>query len=241
MTSALAANSASSAALAGVAGTEEGVLGAAEPLPQLVVDVLGRRAGRLPLPHQVAVAARGRAPVGRVGERLGLLGQPLLDHAGGLPLLVLLGEVRLAAPGVRRPRAREPRHSASSDGPVDAGAAPSTRRAGRAAGWRRRASRCRRRASRPRRRCCSLATLASATFCARSASRASRWPLDHRAAARRAGATSAARSPTALASVDLRATRSCTDCERLLGRHHAGADPLLEQLDLERERRRTAR
>ena len=121
LTSALAANSCVQRGVGGVAGAEEGVLGAAEPLPQRVVDVLGRRAGGLPLAHQVAVAAGGRAPVGRVGERLGLLGQPLLDDAGAVALLVLLGEVRLAAPGVGRARGREPAPQRVVGGPVDAG------------------------------------------------------------------------------------------------------------------------
>ena len=76
----------------------------------------GAGAGGLPLAHQVAVAAGGRAPVGRVGERLGLLGQALLDHAGALALLVLLGEVRLAAAGVGRARrSRTGCHSSSSE------------------------------------------------------------------------------------------------------------------------------
>ena len=48
-----------------VARAEEGVLSSAEPLPQRVVDVLGRPAGGLPLRHQVAVGAGRRAPVGR--------------------------------------------------------------------------------------------------------------------------------------------------------------------------------
>ena len=64
-TSALAAYSASSLAFVCVAGTEERVLRGPEPLPQRVVDVLLRAAGRLPLLHQVAVGACGRAPVGR--------------------------------------------------------------------------------------------------------------------------------------------------------------------------------
>ena len=107
--------------LGGVAGAEEGVLGAAEPLPQRVVDVARRRAGGLPLPHQVAEPAGRRAPVGGVGQALGLLGQPLLDHPGGVALLVLLGEVRLAAPGVRRPGGGEPAPQRVVGGPVDAG------------------------------------------------------------------------------------------------------------------------
>ena len=71
--------------------------------------------------HQVAVAARGRAPVGRGGEALGLGGEPLLDAAGVVALLVLLGEVRLAAPGVRRARGREAAPQRVVGGPVDAG------------------------------------------------------------------------------------------------------------------------
>ena len=105
----------------GVAGTEERVLRAAEALPELVVDLARRRAGGLPLAHQVAVAAGGRAPLGRRRERLGLLGQALLDDAGAVAALVLLGEVRLAVPGVRRPRGGEAAPQRVVGGPVEAG------------------------------------------------------------------------------------------------------------------------
>ena len=86
--------------LGGVARAEERVLGGPEPLPQLLVDVAGRRAGGLPVAHQVAVGAGGGSPVGGAGERLRLLDQPLLHDPGALALLLLLGEVDLAAPGV---------------------------------------------------------------------------------------------------------------------------------------------
>jgi hypothetical protein len=61
-----------------VPGAEEGVLRAAEPLPQLVVDVLRCRTGLLPLAHEVAVAPGGRAPVRRTRQRLRLDDQLLL-------------------------------------------------------------------------------------------------------------------------------------------------------------------
>ena len=136
----------------GVAVGEEGVLRGPEPLPELLVDVARCRAGGLPAPHQLAVLARRRTPLGRVGQRLGLLGQPLLDRTRALALLVLLGEVRLAGLRVRRPGGREPppQRVVGRDGRCGGG--PSTGPAGRAAGWRRCASRCRWRASRPRRR-----------------------------------------------------------------------------------------
>ena len=105
----------------GVAGAEEGVLRAAEPRPQLLVDVARRGPGGLPLRIRSRYSPDGRTPLGRVGQRLGLLDQPLLDHARALTLLVLLGEVRLAAPGVRRPRGREPPPQRVVGGPVDAG------------------------------------------------------------------------------------------------------------------------
>ena len=80
----------------------------------------------------------------------------------------------------------------------------------------------------------SLATLASAVFWTRSARRDSRCPsITGRSASSRA--VREARSPTALASVTC-ARDGLHRFERLLGRHHAGPDPLLEQLDLERQR-----
>src|SRR5690606_1853224 len=87
---------------------EEGVLGAAEPLPQLVLELAGSRAGSLPVPHQVPVATRGRAPVGALGEGLCLRDEALLHGTGGVALLVLLGEVCLAVSGVGRPGGGEP-------------------------------------------------------------------------------------------------------------------------------------
>src|SRR4029078_12644181 len=50
-----------------------------------------------------------------------LLDQPLLDHPSALTLLVLLREVRLPAPGVRRPRGREPAPQLVVCGSVDPG------------------------------------------------------------------------------------------------------------------------
>ena len=91
-----------------VAGAEEGVLGAAEPGPELVVHLARRGAGGLPLAHQVAEAARGRTPVGGRGQPLGLGGEPLLHHGGLVALGGQLGEVLLAVPGVRRPCGGEP-------------------------------------------------------------------------------------------------------------------------------------
>ena len=151
LTSALAANSASWAARGSVTGTEERVLGAAEPLPQLLVDVLGRRAGGLPLAHQVAVAAGGRAELGGGGQRLGLLDQAQLDQRGRLRAS---RPARRSAPcgvactpcGRSRTASRARRRR-----PGRCGAAPSSGRGSRGGGWRRDASRCRRRSSRPRR------------------------------------------------------------------------------------------
>ncbi len=115
----VAAYSASSFAFVCVAGTEERVLRGAEPLPQRVVDVLLRTAGRLPLRHQVAVGTGGRTPVGRRRQLLGLDDELLLDDPGALALLVELGEVLLAPPGVRRPGRREPMPQLVVGGLVD--------------------------------------------------------------------------------------------------------------------------
>ena len=64
-----------------VAGDEEGVLSGLEPLPQRLVDVLGRPAGGLPLREQIAESGCGGRPLGRTGQFLGPHTQSLL----GLP------------------------------------------------------------------------------------------------------------------------------------------------------------
>ena len=79
-----------------------------EPLPQRVVDILGRPAGGLPLGQQVAERRTGRAPLGGVGQFLGALTQRLLGLAGADPLAVQLGEMRAAAPVERLAGRRVP-------------------------------------------------------------------------------------------------------------------------------------
>ena len=68
----------------GAAG-EEGVLRRLEPRPEPVVDLARCAAGGLPLGHQVAEPSRGRRPLGRLGELLGLAGQPLLALRAASP------------------------------------------------------------------------------------------------------------------------------------------------------------
>ena len=121
LASALAANSESCSAFAASRAPKNVSCAPRNRAHSVLLDVARRRAGGLPLPHQVAVATGGRPPLGRAGQRLGLLDQPLLDDPGGLALLVLLGEVRLAAPGVRRARGREPAPQRVVGGPVDPG------------------------------------------------------------------------------------------------------------------------
>ena len=100
--SALTSYSASSCGVGLVARCEERVLRRPEPLPELVLDVAGCGAGLLPLRHQVAILAGGRAPVGRRRQRLGLDDQLLLDRLGVLAQRRLLAEVRLATTRVCR-------------------------------------------------------------------------------------------------------------------------------------------
>ena len=92
----------------GIAGREELVLGALEPLPQRVVDVLGRPAGGLPLGQQVAERRRGGSPVGGVTELLGAHTQSFLGLPGAGPFAVQFGEVRTAASVERLARRRVP-------------------------------------------------------------------------------------------------------------------------------------
>ena len=174
MTSALAAYSASSAALAASRAPKKVSWAARNRCHSSSSTSLRRRAGRLPLPHQVAVAAGGRAPLGRVGQRLGLLDQPLLDRRGrrrasrsarrSAPCgagCTTSGRPRTGATARRRTRGR-------------CGGAPSTRRAACAAGWRRCASRCPRRSSRPRRPASPWRPWPRRSSATRSARRASR-------------------------------------------------------------------
>ena len=120
-TSALAANSSSSLALAASRASKK-VSWAPRNRFQRASST-SRGAG--PAAFQSRIRSRYRPAVGpqsvEVGERLGLLGQPLLDRARALPLLLLLGEVRLARLGVRRPRAGEPLPQLVVGRPVDPG------------------------------------------------------------------------------------------------------------------------
>ena len=100
------------------AGREELVLGAAEPLPELGLVIPAGPAGFLPLPHQLAVGARRARPVGRVGQRLGLLDELLLVGLDRIALGLKRGEVGLAPLGKRVPRGRQPLPQHRLDRPV---------------------------------------------------------------------------------------------------------------------------
>src|SRR5206468_5790435 len=81
----------------GVAGGEEEVLRALEPLPQRVIDVLGGAACRLPFSQQVTEGRARRAPIRGAGQFLGAFAQRLLGLPRARALAVELGEVRAAA------------------------------------------------------------------------------------------------------------------------------------------------
>ena len=107
LVAALAANSSSSFEFDRVARLEERVLGCPEALPERVVDVLARHPRCLPPGHQVSEGARRGAPVRGGGQRLGLGDELLLHGTRLVPPRAQLGEVLLAASGVRRPGRRE--------------------------------------------------------------------------------------------------------------------------------------
>ena len=200
LTSALAANSASSAALAASRAPKNVSWAPRKRFHSSSSMSLRAGPAAFHCAHQVAVAARRRAPLGRVGELLGLLGQPLLDDPRALALLVLLGEVRLAASGVRRARGREAAPQRVVGGPVDARERlPLVEQLAQPVGAVAPVGALRR-SSRPRRRASPSAPSTPPASCAFSTLRASRCSsMTGLSASRRAD--SAARSPTALASV----------------------------------------
>src|SRR6202044_2771294 len=67
--------------------------------PQLFLGAAVGAAGLLPRAPELTERRRGRPPVGRRSERLGLGGQFLLARPGFLALLLEAGEIRLSALG----------------------------------------------------------------------------------------------------------------------------------------------
>ncbi len=120
LTTAFSANSASRAALAASRAPKKASWAPRNRFQRASSTSLG--AG--PAAFQSRIRSRYLPAVGphsvERGKRLGLLGQALLDHPGALALLVLLGEVRLAAPGVGRARAGEALPQRVVGGAVDA-------------------------------------------------------------------------------------------------------------------------
>ncbi len=121
LTSALAANSSSSAAFAASRAPKK--VSCAPRKRVHSASSTSRGAGPAAFHSRIRsrYVDRGRTPLGGAGERLGLLDQALLDDPGALALLALLGEVGLAAPGVRRAGAGEPPPQGVVGGPVEPG------------------------------------------------------------------------------------------------------------------------
>ena len=80
-------------------GVEELVLGRPEALPQLGLGIPVCSSGRFPQPHQLAVRAGGRAPVGGPRQGLGVGDQLLLAGLDVLAFRLQGGEIRLAPLG----------------------------------------------------------------------------------------------------------------------------------------------
>ena len=144
LTSALAANSCVQLGVGGVAGAEEGVLRAAEPLPQL------RRRRRAAPGRRPSTGASGRGSGPAVGPQsvesasasASLASRSLTDPGAPRASRAARRSAPCGAGCTSSARSRTGA-TARRRRPGRCGGAPSTRRAGRAAGWRRCASRCR--------------------------------------------------------------------------------------------------